>query len=212
MQETRQKGKCFLVDAENALFAIKVEVRVDNELSICGESCCRCGQCYEHIKPANKLQEELLQLWREHHLHKIDEKTEARIWKLLKDLEADGWAGETAQIDSSVADVISQYIYEAHGVDVPDSLIKRNYQKDGLEVSCLGWDFLVGSYEELEEEAKRYLTEDTELWREAVKAGNTILGLNDWADEVIRYDGFAPILNHWNGSYTQVGELCCLEG
>ena len=211
MKETRQKGKCFLVDAENNLFVIEVEVRVDNELSICGEYSCGGGQCYERIKPANKLQEELLSFWREHHLHKINEETEKRIWKLLEDLEADGWAGETAQLDNSVADVISQYIYEAHGVDVPDSLIQRHYQKDGLNVSCLGWDFLVGSYSELEEEARKYLTEDTELWQEAVQAGNTTLGLKDWADEVIRWDGFATVLNHWNGGYAEAGELCCVE-
>lgn len=211
MKETRQKGKCFLVDAENTLYLIEVEVRADNELSICGEYSCGGGQCHEHIKPANKLQEELLSFWREYHLHKIDEETEKRIWKLLEDLEADGWAGETAQLDNSVADVISQYIYEAHGVDVPDSLIQRHYQKDGLDVSCLGWKFLVGSYEELEEEARRYLTEDKELWRQAVQAGSTTLGLEDWADEVIRWDGFATVLNHWNGGYAEAGELCCVE-
>lgn len=211
MRETRQKGQCFLVDAENTLYLIKIEVRADDELSICGEYCCGCGQCYEHIKPANKLQEELLAIWREHHLHKINEETEKRIWKLLEDLEADGWAGEIAQTDDSVADVISQYIYEAHHVDVPDSLVRRHYQKDGLNVSCLGWNFLVGSYSELEEEARKYLTEDMELWQEAVQAGSTTLGLKDWADEVLRWDGFAPTLNGWSGSYTEVGELCCVE-
>jgi len=38
------------------------------------------------------------------------------------------------------------------------------------------------------------------MWKEAVKAGNTTLGLDDWIQEVIDIDGLGHTLNSWDGS------------
>ncbi len=70
-----------------------------------------------------------------------------------------------------------------------------------LTLSIYNKEYYVGEYDLLEEEAKERLLDDKELWIEAVKNDNTELGLKDWVDEVLRYDGWASVLNSYDGSY-----------
>lgn len=63
-----------------------------------------------------------------------------------------------------------------------------------------GISYFIGTEDETEEQAKRYLTDDDSLWIEAVKAGNTRKGAEEWAEEVINIDGYGSILNHYDGS------------
>jgi hypothetical protein len=42
------------------------------------------------------------------------------------------------------------------------------------------------------------------LWKEAVKAGSTELGLREWAEEVVEYDGAASVLNSYDGGQKEV--------
>ena len=47
--------------------------------------------------------------------------------------------------------------------------------------------------------ANDYLTDDDELWKQAVQSGNTTSSLQDWADQVLNIDGRASLLNGYDG-------------
>lgn len=49
-----------------------------------------------------------------------------------------------------------------------------------------------------EERARDYLEGDTYLWKSAVENDNTTQGLDDWNDEVIKYDGWRHVLGEDN--------------
>jgi len=63
-----------------------------------------------------------------------------------------------------------------------------------------GIRYFVGTYEEGEEKARRYLENDDCLWKEAIQSGRTTVGFDDWIDGIISTDGVGSILNKWNGS------------
>lgn len=76
--------------------------------------------------------------------------------------------------------------------------------------SAFGMDFYIGTESQLEEVARDYLDDGAydDLWREAVRAQDTELGLQDWLNEVLQYDGWCNILNHYDGKFSEylVGE------
>lgn len=85
---------------------------------------------------------------------------------------------------------------------------RRNlYEADGTE-------YYLGTYDELEEVAQDYMDDGCydDVWREAVRTRETEMGLKEWCKWVLDCDGWANILNSWNGSYDeyQVGskEIC----
>lgn len=53
--------------------------------------------------------------------------------------------------------------------------------------------------DEAEEEARVYLTDDDDLWKGAVAAGNTTDGLEVWVQDVLSTDGWAQILGGYDG-------------
>ena len=63
-----------------------------------------------------------------------------------------------------------------------------------------GIEYFVGTEDETEERAKSYLMDDPELWQMSVAAGDTEESLEDWAEMVIRSDGYGHLLNSWDGS------------
>lgn len=67
-----------------------------------------------------------------------------------------------------------------------------------------GTDYYAGTDDELEDLAREYLTDDPSLWIESVKAGSTTQGLDDWVDDVISMDGWANVLNSWDGTSEEV--------
>lgn len=69
----------------------------------------------------------------------------------------------------------------------------ENY--DSGEIRVNGTEYLIfkDSYY-LDEYLKEYLTDDPYMWKISVKDDCTTLGLEDWASEVIRYDGADQIL------------------
>lgn len=73
-----------------------------------------------------------------------------------------------------------------------------------------GQEYYVGTEQELYGVAYSYMEDGDydELWREAVKAGETEMGLREWCKYVIDMDGWCSILNHWDGRYDdhKVGE------
>lgn len=69
-----------------------------------------------------------------------------------------------------------------------------------------GQEYYIGTYEELKAIAEGHLFDDgcyDELWREAVQAEQTELGLKDWLQQVIDIDGWCNILNSWDGKYEE---------
>lgn len=73
-----------------------------------------------------------------------------------------------------------------------------------------GQEYYVGTDEELTVVAEDYLDNGgyDELWRDAVQAEQTELGLREWLKEVIEVDGWCSILNRWDGQHEdyKVGE------
>jgi hypothetical protein len=60
--------------------------------------------------------------------------------------------------------------------------------------------------EEGEDKAREYLTDDDELWKMTVAAGNTTDGLEEWAEDAIRIDGWAQVIGGYDGR-ERVAEL-----
>lgn len=63
-----------------------------------------------------------------------------------------------------------------------------------------GTEYFIGTEDETEQEAKSYLMDDPELWKMAVADGQTEESLEDWAEMVIRSNGYGHLLNSWDGS------------
>lgn len=70
------------------------------------------------------------------------------------------------------------------------------YQANGIE-------YYIGTDSELYDVAWEYMDDGgyDDLWREAVQAEQTEMGLNEWLKHVIDMDGWCSILNSWNGRY-----------
>ena len=72
------------------------------------------------------------------------------------------------------------------------------YQEHCYKVQ--GNDYYAGTEEELEVLAMSRLTDDKSIWIEAIKAGTTTDSLDDWAQYVLDMDGWANILNSYDGT------------
>lgn len=61
----------------------------------------------------------------------------------------------------------------------------------------------IGTEEELQAVAEGRMEDGDydDLWREAVRAEQTELGLRDWCEQIIDIDGWCNILNSWDGRY-----------
>jgi len=77
-------------------------------------------------------------------------------------------------------------------------------EHNGNDLSYGGYNYFVGDQDDAEQEAMEYLTDDPEMWQMEVEAGNTIDGLEEWAEQVINIDGVGSILNHWDGGQDDV--------
>ena len=44
------------------------------------------------------------------------------------------------------------------------------------------------------------------MWKMAVEGGNTRLGIEEWAEQVINIDGYGSILSSYDGSEEYVGD------
>ncbi len=82
--------------------------------------------------------------------------------------------------------------------EAKESIEKSNY--GDINYTAEGIDYYVGSEDEIEKKCKEYLIDDDDMWKQAVESGNTTDGLEDWAEDVIRMDGYGHILNGWDGT------------
>ncbi len=74
------------------------------------------------------------------------------------------------------------------------------------QYSAFGIEYLIGTDDELTDAARNYLFDEggyDDLWREAVQAQKTELGLKDWLNEVLDYDGWCSIMNTYDGKYEE---------
>lgn len=67
-----------------------------------------------------------------------------------------------------------------------------------------GDEYYVGTEDQLESIARDIVRSGVyeDLWRECVRAKKTLDGFYEWGDEVITNDGWASILNSWDGNYS----------
>ncbi|MEA1997728.1 MAG: hypothetical protein U9N61_00170 [Euryarchaeota archaeon] len=68
----------------------------------------------------------------------------------------------------------------------------------GLTTGAMSFEWFRDE-EEAEEEAREYLTDDPELWKMAVAAGNTTDGLEEWVEDVLNIDGWGQTLGGYDG-------------
>ena len=220
----------YLIDATGELYIIEAVTRVDNDrttFSMTSESGSGGGQHY--FQPRSEAQQKLLDLWKTYHLKDV---TNIDIEEMYNDIyesvrkeiveEAAQYCDEATKALEDLTDehkaaaVIQEYIHEHTSVTPSISLILHDlkYDADSHTASSLGWDFYVGTEEELYDEAEKYLIEDRELWVEAVKAGSTDKGLHEWAENVSTWDGWDVTLDRMWGygvdmSFADKTHLCC---
>lgn len=74
-----------------------------------------------------------------------------------------------------------------------------NIDVDRGVISYGNTEYYVDTYSNLRQIAIDYLTDERDLWVEAVKSGSTDDSLKDWVEDVVYCDGIGNILNHWDG-------------
>lgn len=75
--------------------------------------------------------------------------------------------------------------------------LRHTYSSSQDQYFAISGDVLTRSVfteETGESRAKEYLTDDKELWKQAVEADNTEEGLEEWAEQVLRMDGWHTVL------------------
>lgn len=70
---------------------------------------------------------------------------------------------------------------------------------------AFGIEYYIGTDSKLEQVAEEYLDNGgyDDVWREAVRAEETELGLKDWCQQILDMDGWCHILNHCDGKYEE---------
>ena len=79
-----------------------------------------------------------------------------------------------------------------------------------------GTEYYIGTEDELTEIAKDIVDDDEYeyLWRESVAAKSTTLGLKEWRESIIKYDGWCSVINGYDGRHSEyniAGESICVS-
>lgn len=242
---------------KHGLVSVEVEIRKRGnarEFTCSAEVGNSLGQCLDRIKPINKYQEKLIELWKKYNLNTMHAGTEKQE-KALENCEADTFEGKKRylmmndllidddyeygsdwkvrelpkdfektvnhicdKIEELEADRISGQLKVSRANEKhPELLLDLSYKQialalhldltvyDAKEITDDGYylefghNFIVGTYDELHERAHEYLTDDPELWRQAVENEQTTLGLEDWAEWVLDVDGIGHVLGYYDG-------------
>jgi hypothetical protein len=99
-------------DAENTLFSINIEIK-KGKLSITGDYGGGGGQCQDHIKPANKEQRWLIEIWNAWHLNDMHSGTE-RQEAALKDFKPDN-GSQKSRYEQECEFLKKRRLYTDHG-------------------------------------------------------------------------------------------------
>jgi hypothetical protein len=121
------------------------------------------------------------------------EKLRERIGEPKSDLDQ---MVEDGDIEQETADIVKE-IMEAEGLDEVTEVDEDNktFTSGNREYTWMD------SEDDAEVRARESLEDDTYLWKEAVQADNTTLGFDDWVDYVLNMDGWASVINSYDGSY-----------
>ena len=229
--EKKFKETVLFRDKENYYVKVDFEIRNVSGVGggepifvMSGERGNSIGQIDEQIIPATDAQKELVKMWQKYHWQPVDaDGMKARVEDLIgrigddeeahtkkipaifdmsdEDFEPNDHIEEVMELRNCDETEAKAFLALGMELEVTCGELNETFTRNGnIQYFAFGNDFYIGDKEDLEDEAKRYLR-DGELWREAVKAGQTELGLEDWADEVIDYDGWASVLNSYDGSF-----------
>lgn len=216
----------YFLDAKKHRVILEIETTSEKHpyLAICGDVWGHHGQCYESISPT-PIQEKIINFWKQYHLKA--EYPQEELDKIIQEIRDE----ETARWQTRAKECVWQIDNDEHEVQIIDHIefaadcdrdtairlyaLAKIAEIEVVEIAdidieddhlftCQGIEYYVGTEDELDEVAKEYLEEEDYIWKEAVTSGRTYLGLKDWVDEVIGMDGFANILNGYDGRYEDV--------
>ena len=114
-------------------------------------------------------------------------------WEDIERIEKEG----VSVFDDDKIIALGQYLDITPSEALED--IEQSSKYNNEVYTYAGQDYLICDDDEADEAANDYLTDDPELWKMAVQAGNTTDSLEDWADNVIRNDGRGSVLNSYDG-------------
>ena len=212
------KKHLVFVDANDNMICVDFETE-RGYISLTGDCPSGSGVIYDEIEPRTDLQTELVEVWKENHLKSDEpslvEKISALMDKVQK--ENDEFYESLLQGDEfpnieDEGECFDYLVYKC-GYDNDDAAcilaaIKANDYDlrvvpyvDTEEsyslytiVKIFGVEYNVCKEDNLDDIATKYLKDDDELWREAVRGGSTTMGLDDWVDEVVSIDGAMSVL------------------
>lgn len=216
----------YFLDAKKHRVILQIETRNEKQpyIAITGDVCGHFGQCLSSISPT-PTQEKIINFWEQYNLKA--EYPQEELDKIIQEIRDE----ETARWQARAKECIWQIDNDEHEVQIIDHIefasdcdrdtairlyaLAKIAEIETVEIAdidieddhfftCQGIEYYVGTEEELNEVAKDYLTDNKSLWQDAVCHNNTELGIEDWVDEVIEMDGFASILNGYDGRYEDV--------
>lgn len=205
-----------------------VHIEISNEgctsnqpyFSIVGDCGIGCGQIYDDFEPT-KAQAKLVKIWRESHLKNgecldLMEQCQQIVDEINKENEERFAAFENEydinKDDEEMSCELCKVFYDSDDTMRVIALARflGLCYDEALDIeacgNCLyeaqGTQYYVGYEYELEDIAKDHL--DRYLWVDCVANGCTNLGFDDWVENVIYTDGFASVLNSYDGTYDEV--------
>lgn len=122
------KEKLIFHDKENNLIDLDIEIKEDKTFTMSGNMGGSCGQIQDNIKPLNKEQKELLEIWEKWHLNDMKAGTEKqeqalKEWRLKNKIN--GYA-----YDQEVEFLKSINLYEDKGYKYGSAWLKKELPKD----------------------------------------------------------------------------------
>lgn len=195
---------------------VVITITTENYVSFTGE-CGGCyGQCEDEFVPTDS-QQKLVDFWKSHHLKGVlsDEeekellsiihsiaKEEADRKKVSNKEGGDYWVSNLTKKEKALYEFLQLERGDAQHIE----------DLGNCEFGIFGQIYFVGTRRELEKIAKERLTEESDLWQQAVANGDTELGLDDWADEVLESDGVGSVLSYYDGVEYEWGKyIICRE-
>lgn len=147
------------LDEERCLVSVKIDTN-QGYLSIIGERCGHYGQIRDDIKPINEYQQQLVDIWREHHLAKINpiawlEKQINSLCDKIEEIEEEEKDRKVTEKDIDLFDdffepekAITLALLFELSVNEIDDIVHDGDNRWSVQ----GDDYLVGTDEEMDDE------------------------------------------------------------
>ena len=88
---------------------------------------------------------------------------------------------------------------DGHVLSVQEAFLGKPIKDRRTSYNQSDGEYLILEDYQADERAEEYLTDDPYLWKQAVESGNTTQGLDDWASDVLSYDGRGSLLSSYDG-------------